>query len=723
MLKKYFILLVILTITKISFAQKNITIEDIFKKNKFKTEYFPGLKWLQDGQHYTNIIETKDSAFAIIKYNVITNKAVDTLLHTKHNKINFTIENYTFSDDESKIILETASERIYRRSAVHHVFVYDLNKKINSPIANHLKIAHATFSPDSKKIAYTRENNFYYTNLDTYEEYKITTDGKIENKINGSTDWVYEEEFEFAKAFFWSPNSAEIAYYSFDESEVKMYNLQKWGGLYPQDYEYKYPKAGEKNSIVQIFNFNLEERKITQLTQGTENEYTPRIAWTSNNDSLAIMFMNRHQNEMEIRHYHIRTSKFNIAYKEISNTYIEVPEIEHYLANNKGFFITSEKDGFRHIYLVAKNRKQGKQITKGNYEVEEILSIDEAKKKIYYISNQEKSTEKHFYVINFDGKGLKKLSIESGCHDIEISPNNQFYISTFSSFTTPPKVRLYNLKTNEIIDTLEENTHLVNTLKEHKINPFLFHEFSSPSKFSLNSWMIFPANFDSTKKYPVINYVYGGPGHQNVLNHWMGSYFLWFQLLANEGYIVMSVDNRGTGGKGADFKKCTYKKLGLIESEDQILVANYLKTLKLIDANRIGIWGWSFGGYLSTLSTLRSNGLYKATIAVAPVSDWRFYDNIYTERYMQTPEENPEGYHNTATPTYAKDLKNNYLLVHGTGDDNVHVQHSIALQDALIKEGKQFNTFYYPNRTHGISGGNTRYHLFKMMTEFWLKNL
>ena len=723
MLRKYFILLVILTITKISFAQKSITIEDIFKKNKFKTEYFPGLRWMKDGLHFTDLEESKDSIFYIIKYNVATKKAVDTLFNSKQVKLNFQIENYAWSPDETKLLFETQAEKIYRRSSVHKAYIYDLNTRLLIPIANHLKISHPTFSPTSQHIAYTRENNLYYTNLSTFTEMAITTNGKIESVINGSTDWVYEEEFEFAKAFEWSPSGSFIAYYTFDETTVPMYNLQKWTGLYPQDYKYKYPKAGERNSIVQIFNYDLESNTNWPITKGNENEYTPRICWTSTDDSLAVQLLNRHQNELEIRHYNTKTTQFNISYKESNNSYVEINQKCYYLKNKQGYILTSEKDGFRHIYWYENNGKLKKQITKGDYEVEEILSIDQKNNKIYYLANEGNSTEKHFFVIGLNGKGKKKLSQEKGCHEIEISPNNQYYISTFSSFTTPTIVRLFNLKNNQPTDTLEENKELKINIKNHKTNHHIFHSLPTDSEAKLNAWTIFPTNFDTTKKYPVIIYVYGGPGHQNVLNHWMGSYYWWFQSLANEGYIVMSVDNRGTGGKGADFKKCTYKKLGLIESEDQINVAKYLKTLSYIDEKRIGIWGWSFGGYLSTLSAFRGNGIFKAAIAVAPVSDWKFYDNVYTERYMQTPEENPDGYLKTATTTYTKNLNCNYLLVHGTGDDNVHIQHSIALQDALIKEGKQFNSFFYPNRTHGISGGNARYHLFKMMTDFWLKNL
>lgn len=710
--------------------RKRLEMEDIFRGMTFSQNSVYGVNWMKDRDYYSSLVRGNDNNF-VIKYSISTGQAVDTLvdgriLASLHQGGNFRFSDYELSADEKKVLLTTETERIYRRSSKSNYYIYDIEKAELKPLAAGAKQSYASFSPDASKVAFFRENNLFYTDLKTGEEVAITKDGKWNHLIHGAADWVYEEEFSFAKAFEWSPDSKKIAFISFDESNVKEFNMQMWGPLYPKDYKFKYPKAGEDNSHVLVSIFHLDGANTTSVDIGKEkDQYIPRISWTQNPDLLSVIRMNRLQNKLEILHADAKTGQSRVILTEESGTYVDLDFNDdlRYLANGKQFLYTSERDGFKHLYLYDISGKLIRQITSGNWEIGSIAAVDEKKSLIYYTSTEVSSLERHLYVIGMNGKGKKRLSMEAGSHNANFNANVQFFINYHSSSDSPLKVTLHEAPSGKLLRVLEDNQRLRDNLSSFALGKKEFTTVKAANGEDLNAYLIKPADFDPSKKYPVLMYVYGGPGSQQVLNRWGGSRDLWFHYLAQEGFIVACVDNRGTGGKGRDFKHVTYKNLGKYETEDQIAAAKYLAGLDYIDSERIGIWGWSYGGYMSSLAIMLGNEVFKAAIAVAPVTTWRYYDTIYTERYLQTPQLNAAGYDDNSPLTHVKKLKGKYLLIHGTADDNVHFQNAVALQDALIEANKQFESFYYPNKNHGIYGGNTTMHLYTMMTNFLINNL
>lgn len=720
--------LVLGNIVKAQEKQK-LTLDEIFKKGTFNPKTIRGINWMNDGQFYSSLNSTKDADF-ILKYDIKNGAVTDTILNglslPKFNSNTLRIDDYAFSADENKLLLATEKESIYRRSSKAFYFIYDLNTRSLKKLAEGDKQSYATFSPDGSKVAYVRNNNLYYVNLTKMKEVAVTTDGKWNYIINGSTDWVYEEEFSFAQAFFWSPDSEMLAYYIFDESAVKEYNMQVWHGLYPIDYRFKYPKAGEENSKVDIAVYNLRNDQKIKLDLGEEGDiYIPRVYWTQDPSILSIVRLNRLQNKLEILHTDLTSGETTPVLTEESRTYVDINFTDDltYLKDNKHFVRTSEKDGYKHIYLHKMNGDVLRQITKGNWEVDQFLGIDEKRNLLYYTSTEVSPLERHLYAIGINGKNKTKLTTEEGVHGINFSPDFKYFIDSHSSKSSPLKVSLYTAPKEKLVKVLEANKELQNNIQQFSWSDKEFVSFKNSEGTSLNAYVIKPLDFDPNKKYPLLMYVYGGPGSQTVLNNWGGTRELWFQFLAQQGYIVASVDNTGTGGRGREFKHATYAKLGKIETEDQIEGAKYFASLPYIDDDRIGIWGWSYGGYMSSLALFLGNDVFKTAIAVAPVTNWRFYDTIYTERYLKTPGENAEGYDQYSPLSHVDKLKGNYLLIHGTGDDNVHFQNSVELVKGLIAANKKFETFYYPNRHHGISGGNTSLHLYNLMTDYLIKNL
>ncbi len=681
---------------------------------------------MKDGAFYSALEGDK-----IVKHQVTDGAAVETLFDAGMSVENLgkkvAIEDYALSADEQKILVSTESEQIYRRSSREENFVYDLKTKKLAQLSKGGKQMFATFSPDGSKVAFVRQNNMYMVDLATMTEKQITTDGKWNHILNGACDWVYEEEFSFARAFQWSPDSKKIAFISFDETKVPEYNMQTWGKLYPVDYKYKYPKAGEANSIVTVSIFNLTDSKTVKVDIGKEtDQYIPRIRWTNDANVLSLNRLNRLQNKMEILHAEAATGKTSVILTEESKTYVDVENFAddvYYLSDNKSFVMSSEKDGFKHLYLYDLSGKLIRQITTGNWEVADFYGIDEKSKTLYFTSMEMSNIERQLFSISLDGKLKKQLTSEKGMNSANFSKDFKFYILQNTASDSPLKVSLHKAPTGQLVKVLEDNAALRKKLEDYNIAPKEFMTIKTSENVELNAWMIKPTDFDPKKKYPVFMFLYGGPGSQQVLNQFDASNGMWFQHLAQKGYIVACVDNRGTGGKGADFKKCTYLNLGKLEVKDQIEAAKYWGSLPYVDKGRIGIFGWSYGGYMSSNCLFQGADYFKTAIAVAPVTNWRFYDTIYTERFLRTPQENATGYDENSPVTYAKNLKGNFLLVHGTGDDNVHFQNSVSLEDALIKANKQFQSFYYPNKNHGIYGGNTRLHLFTMMTGFLEKNL
>jgi dipeptidyl-peptidase-4 len=560
--------------------------------------------------------------------------------------------------------------------------------------------------------------------LSSGEEKQITLDGKNNEIINGRSDWVYEEEFSFAQAFYWSPDGKHIAYYKFNETEVPEYSMTMFEGLYPYDYRYKYPKAGEKNSVVSIHIYTLENGATKSVEIGSEkDQYIPRIRWTQNANSLCVLRMNRHQNKLDYLLADAASGNSRVMMTEEDKYYIDIEKEQlTFLANGKQFINASERDGYNHLYLYDMNGKLIKQITKGNWEVTDIYGIDQKKGLIYYQSTESSPLQRDVYVIGFNGVAKRKISTLSGTNSASFSTDFSYYILSNHSAKSPIYVSLHD-NSGKVIRVLEDNAKTKKTYSEYQISPTEFFSFTTSEGVSLNGYMIKPANFDASKKYPVFLYVYGGPGSQNVADAWGGARSVWFNYLAQKGYIVACVDNRGTGFRGAEFKKMTYLNLGKYETMDQIETGKWFAKQSYVDPNRIGIWGWSYGGYMSSLCITKGADVFKLAIAVAPVTTWRFYDSIYTERYLRTPQENKAGYDDNSPINYAKLLKGKFLLIHGTGDDNVHFQNSVMFSEALIQANKQFEQAYYPNKNHGISGGNTTLQLYRKMTDFVLNNL
>ena len=709
------------TVTILS-AQTSISVDDYTIRNTFSERKVSGINWMNDGKFYTALSENK-----VVQYDITSGQPVRTLVDGNALSTPIVIDDYSFSADESRLLLQSQKQSIYRRSFVAEYFVYDVSGKTLIPLSSAGRQSYATFSPDGSKVAFVRENNLFYVTLSDMTEEQVTTDGAFNSVINGTTDWVYEEEFSFVVGFEWSPDGNKLAYYRFDETQVKEYNLQLWGNyLYPIDYRYKYPKAGERNSIVEIWIHDLPSKRKVEVNIGRETDiYIPRIKWTANSNTLSVRKLNRLQNHMQLLHANADAGEAKVVIDEKTDTYFDVEVLDDltYLADGKQFIYTSERDGNKHIYLYSLDGKHVRQLTQGNFEVADFLGFDQQSKTCYYTSTEVSPLERHFYSVSFDGRKKVKLTAAPGTHEINMSPDFQFYIDHHSSAGHPAVATLYRSRRNSALKVLERNDVLVETVDEYGIVPKEFFTFTNEDGVELNGFMLKPADFDASKKYPVMLYQYSGPGSQAVLNEWGADHYYFHQMLVQKGYLVAFIDPRGTGGRGEQFKKATYKELGKYELDDLLSGGRYLSSLNYVDESRIGIWGWSYGGYMSSLALTKGAGLFKLGIAVAPVTNWRFYDTIYTERFLQTPQLNPDGYDLNSPLTYAAKLEGDFLLVHGTGDDNVHVQNSIVFQDALVSAGKHFTSFFYPDKHHGIQGPKARHHLYTLMMEFITKNL
>ena len=706
-------------------ATKDITLEDIWQNGTFRVYGIGGGESMNDGEHYTVLTRT-----GIDKYAYKTGQKVETICSfktpdsKKMAKPLPPFDGYEFDATESQILLSAEFEPIYRRSGVSSYYLYNIANKSFTCLTNNGKQRLTTFSPDGKSVAFVRDNNLYVMDLATLEETQVTKDGEMNKIINGTTDWVYEEEFAITRGFYWSPDSKKIAFYRFDESKVKEYTMQFWGDLYPNNYKYKYPKAGEDNSVVDIMIYDLATTKTMKLNTGSErDQYLPRMQWTKDANTLAYMHMNRLQNEMTLYLANATTGEISQLYKEICNEWVDIPSTWKFLNDGKSWLITSPKDGYNHIYMYDMQGNLIRQITKGNYDVIGICGIDEKHQKLYYTSHESSPINQDLYMIDFKGK--KKVNMaegQLGHNSATFSKGCNYYINIFSDANTAPIYTLHNSK-GKVLDTLENNEAAQNRIAEYGCGRKVFGQLTTSNGDVLNYWTIKPADFDSTKAYPLLMFVYGGPGNQQVNNAYDYFDYYWYHMLAQKGYIVACFDGRGTGGRGREFMMQTYKNLGKMECEDAIEAAKWFGKKDWVDADRIGIWGWSFGGYLSTLSILKGNDVFKTAMAVAPVITWRYYDNIYTERFLQRPQDNAKGYDENSPLNFAHMLKGNYLLVHGTGDDNVHFQNALDMITALEKADKQFEMRIYPNKNHGIYGGNTRLNLYELLTDFILRKL
>ena len=701
-------------------VSKEITLEDIYSDRTFSERSVRGVRSMNDGEHFTTLEESRK----IVKYSYKTGETIEILFNSADD--NFRINNYQFSSDESKLLLAVNADYIYRRSFKADYYIYDIQSKKLTELSTNGKQMFAAFSPKADKVGFVRNNNIFIKDLETNEEKQITSDGKYNQIINGGTDWVYEEEFAFTRAFFWSPEGEKIAFYKFDESDVRIFNMTKYNGdLYPENYAFKYPKAGEDNSIVSIHVYNLNTLETKSIDVGPEtDQYIPRIKWTKENNQLAIIRENRLQNHIEILIADTNDGKSKVIYSEKNKRYIERIDDTYMTMTDDGkqFVINSEKDGWNHLYLYDIEGNFINQITKGEWDVTQFVGIDSDSKMIYYQSAEESPLNRSVYSIKLDGSNKKKLSEKKGSNRANFSNGFKYYINYYSNANTPTYITLHNKK-GQLIRVLEDNTKLKETVQKYDFSEVQFMQINTPSSdWDLNAYMIKPKDFDPNKKYPLFMYLYGGPGSQSVLDSWSRGRG-YYQYLAQQGYIVVCVDNRGTGARGEEFKKLTYGELGKYETIDQIEAAEYLSNLDYIDENRTGIFGWSYGGFMSSSCLFLGSNVFEMAIAVAPVTSWRYYDSIYTELYMGLPQDNPDGYDDNSPLNHADKLKGKYLLIHGTADDNVHFQNAIELSEKLVQANKQFDMQFYRDKNHGIYGGNTSLHLRKKMTNFILENL
>jgi dipeptidyl-peptidase-4 len=624
----------------------------------------------------------------------------------------------------------TNREYIYRRSSKAYAYLFDLSSKKTIRLDT-AKLLHTTFSPDNSKIAYVKNNNLYLYDIAGNITKAVTTDGKWNYIINGNCDWVYEEEFEFSRAYEWSPKGDHIAYYRFDETNVKEYNLTLYNDTYNKQYTYKYPKAGEENSKVEIHIYDLATGKDVKAQYDQGDIYIPRIKWTKNDDQLVVYWMNRHQDDLKLLLTTAQTGAGNLLYEEKNKYFVEINDDWWFLKDGKNFLFTSEMNGFRHLYLYSLDGKTKTQLTKGNYEITDVNGVDEANKRIYYTVAYPRPMDRNLFVTDFSGKKTTALTQGEGWHRTELNENFTQFYDYHSDINTPQSVSLNDIAVNkkkEIIvkpvKSVGENNKLKSKIEEYAVSKAEFIRVPNSKGDTLNGWMIKPANFDPSKKYPVLFCNYGGPGSQQVANRF-GAVNFWHQMLAEKGFIVVSVDNTGTGYRGEEFKKKTYLQLGKFEIEDQVDAAKYIGNMPFADKNNIGHWGWSYGGFMSSLAITKGADVFSAAVAVAPVTSWRFYDNIYTERYMRTPQENASGYDDNSPINFTDKIKGKYLIIHGTGDDNVHFQNSVQMIKALVKSNIDFESAYYPDKNHGISGtlDNTTMHLWTRMTNWILENL
>jgi dipeptidyl-peptidase-4 len=724
-MKKYCLLLFVGIVCSIQPFAQELSVEKIWKKYEFSGAYIDGFRSMKDGVHYTKLDEA-DGKVYITKHLITDATAEAEVLvsaeQLKHQGNAINIDDYFFNDDETKILITTQTTPIYRRSFKAVYFLFDLKTKSLKPLdETHQPQTLAEYSPDGTKVSYIHKNDLFVKDIASGKITKLTQDGKRNKVINGTTDWVYEEEFSITKAYGWSPDSKYIGFLKFNEKEVKEFTMTYYKELYPELYTFKYPKAGEANSKVTAHIISIKSGKLTNLDLG-EYEYIPRIQWSGNSNKLILQTLNRHQNHLK---YHLvdmngKKATHKIFFEEKAAQYVEIDNNLLILNDGNTIMRTSEQDGFNHIYKLTFDG-QSSQITKGSWDVIDFFGIDEEKGTIYYSSAEKSPISKGIYKINVDGSSKKTISMETGMNDGEFTSGMKYFVKTYSNANTPPVYTLCDNDGKEIT-VLEDNAKLKGVLANYKLATKEFVTFHSGST-TLNGSMIKPANFDPTKKYPVYMTIYGGPGHNEVSDAWDGNDFMYHQLLAQKGYIVVSVDPRGTMYKGAEFKKSTYLQLGKLEVEDFINTAKELQGMSFVDPARIGIQGWSYGGFMTSLAMTKGADVFKMGIAVAPVTNWKYYDNIYTERFMRTPQENPSGYDENSPINFVNQLKGKYLLIHGSGDDNVHYQNTMEMINALVKADKQFDLFIYPNKNHGIYGGNTRNHLFTMMFNYTLENL
>jgi dipeptidyl-peptidase 4 len=727
MIKKFFTgFFLVLPISLILAGNQPLSLDSIVT-GAYKPEYIPEMRSMQDAGKYTCI---SDDGKKINSFDYRTGKIAETIIDldkVKGVKLN-KISGYCFDNYEKKILIWEAHRPIYRHSFLTEYYVYDRKRNFLESLSEKGNQRDAKFSPDGRSIAFCRDNNIYIKRLDYGSELEVTTDGSANSIINGSADWVYEEEFVITCAFDWSPDSKSLAYIKFDEREVPEYSFTKFGAFrtdskrpvfYPGLNTFKYPSAGDKNSKVSVMVFQMQTRSTKKMNLPiAEDDYIPRILFTKNNNQIAVLTINHSQNMFKMYFANPKSATATLILTDQNDTYYDPSFIDAITFSTKYFTYVGEKDGYRHLYLYNANGGLRRQLTSGKWDITGFLGCDTIKNRFFYQSAEESPLRRSVYYADLKGDKLK-LSTHKGTCNASFNSDYSLFVQTSSDLNTPINVGLYDLS-GKVVRSISDNGKLKDKLSGVAHNEKTFFTVTAVDGQELNGWMLKPSDFDKSKKYPVVQIQYSGPDHQEVLDKYS---FDWEYYLAEKGFIVVCVDGRGTGGRGEAFRKCTYKKIGLLESEDQITVSKYLQKLSFIDGNRIGIWGWSFGGFITLMTMTDNSSIFKAGIAVAPVCDYRYYDSVYTERFMQTPGENEDGYNISSPLLRAANLKGKLLLVHGLADDNVRANQSLDFSEALIRAGIQFDTQFYPTSSHSILGETYRKHLYKKMADFFIEKL
>lgn len=719
--------MVALWLTVAAVSAQQITLDDVVNY-KYYPKSVRGVKPMADGESYSCVSDNRQS---IEKHSFKTGEVTEVLFDASEARgaTIRAVEGYIISPDEKNILIETNRQQIYRRSYTATHYIYNIKNKTLTPLSQGGPQECPKFSPDGNQIAFVRDNNIFLVKLlFNNAESQITKDGERNKVINGKPDWVYEEEFSFNCAFDFSADSEMLAWIRFDESNVKTFSFPWYRGsnpsmdeyaLYPGSYEYKYPKAGEENAKVSVLTYDIKSRVTRTMQVPLDADgYIPRIQFTGEKDKLMVLTLNRHQDRLDFYAVNARSTTAQLILREENKRYVDEAAYADTDFSRDQFVLLSERDGYQHMYLYTIGGQLVRQLTSGEYEVTDYYGADATGKNFYYASNEGSPLEKYIYKVDALGKKTK-LSTEKGYNEAVFSNGCQYYLNTYSNLTTPPVYTLCNAA-GKTLQTVEDNGQLKEMLAALPLGTPEIISVNTADGIQLNGWMVKPKNFDASKKYPVLMYQYGGPGYQMVFNSFDNGFMgglIWEQRLAQKGYIVVCVDGRGTGGRGDEFKKCTYMKLGDLESHDQVETALWLSKLPYVDKSRIAIWGWSFGGFNTLMSMCEGREVFNCGVAVAPVTDWRFYDTVYTERFMRTPQENPKGYDCSPLHRYEK-IKGNLLLVHGMADDNVHFQNSAELAEALVQLGYQFDMQVYTNRNHSIYGGNTRRHLVTRIENF-----
>ena len=699
-----------------------ITVENIWTTYKYFGDYSSGYKFMKDGKHYTAVEGSQ-----LIKYDITTGEKTEILFDGKsfdgEDGFAGSFGTYVFSAEEDLLLLATGTESIYRHSSRSVYYIFNIDKKELTKLFDGPKQMYATFSPYGDAVAFVVDNNVYVRHMDDGRVEQVTSDGAYGHIINGAVDWVYEEEFSMDKGYTWNVDGSKLAYYKFNESEVPNFIMKTYTtDLYPKNVEFKYPKVGEVNSKVSVHIYDLKEKEVVDAELPARLEYLPRMKWTQDKNTLSVQSLNRWQNNLGLWFVKASNGKTKLVMEDRSDYYVDVDDHLSFTEDGRHFIWSSEKDGYQHLYLYDMNGEEIRRLTKGQFDVTDYYGLDWINNELYYQAAVESPLRREIYKISYEGGKPEKISKEPGWYDIQFSTTFDYYIENFSTINSPAIATIKN-RSGEIVRTLYDNQTL-RTMQEHEaVNEIEFFDMIIEEGERLNGYWLKPDNFDESKKYPLFMYLYGGPNSQKVKDQWFGQNYWWFQMLADMGYVVACVDNRGTGARGEKFRKMTYTQLGHFETKDQIAAAKYLGGLPYIDEERIGVFGWSYGGYLSTLCLLKGNDVFDMAIAVAPVTNWKWYDNIYTERFMKTYAENAAGYDQNSPVFFADQLRGDYLLVHGGSDDNVHVQHSMEMANALIQANKQFDFYIYPNDNHGIYFGNARRHLYEKMTSFILEKL